>query len=315
MTENVIRGRENTMDRIHKLFISHSSKDVDYVEAFVDLLEILGLRDEEIICSSVPPYCIPLGNKVYDWLVNEFQHSALHVIYIFSKDYYASAASLNEMGATWVMKHKWTGILLPEFQFSQLDGCIDNTQILIKLDDTDIRTVKFRLGEFKDEIIKEFNLRIMSEATWERRRDEFLDKIAAIARKRVHINERKTEEDQRYIPVVGKEDVGIIPVEPAFLLVYAAYGDGQILKIETLSGMIISADGKIFMRDSSPRETARWRGALDKLVSWGWVKSVGRKGEVFEVTDVGYRKADMLKAGMQIDISVEPIEELKQFEV
>ena len=44
---------ESRMDKPHKLFISHSSKDVDYVEAFVGLLEILGLRDEEIICSSV----------------------------------------------------------------------------------------------------------------------------------------------------------------------------------------------------------------------------------------------------------------------
>ena len=77
---------ESRMDKPHKLFISHSSKDVDYVEAIVGLLEILGLRDEEIICSSVPPYCIPLGNKVYEWLVNEFQNSDLHVIYAFSKD-------------------------------------------------------------------------------------------------------------------------------------------------------------------------------------------------------------------------------------
>ena len=42
------------MDRPHKLFISHSSKDADYVEVFVGLLEILGLRDEEIILSLIP---------------------------------------------------------------------------------------------------------------------------------------------------------------------------------------------------------------------------------------------------------------------
>ena len=61
------------MNKPHKLFISHSSKDVDYVEAIVGLLEILGLRDEEIICSSVPPYCIPLGNKVYECLLMNFR--------------------------------------------------------------------------------------------------------------------------------------------------------------------------------------------------------------------------------------------------
>lgn len=57
----------------------------------------------------------------YEWLIDEFQHSDLHVVYILSKDYYSSAASLNEMGAAWEMKHKWTGILLPGFQFNQLD--------------------------------------------------------------------------------------------------------------------------------------------------------------------------------------------------
>ena len=36
---------------------------------------------------------------------------------------------------------------------------------------------KYRLSEFKDELIKEFNLRPMSEATWERQRDDFLDRI------------------------------------------------------------------------------------------------------------------------------------------
>ena len=62
------------------------------------MIKILGLRDEEIICSLVPPYCIPLDNKVYEWLINELQHSNLHVVYALSEEYYSSAASLNEMG-------------------------------------------------------------------------------------------------------------------------------------------------------------------------------------------------------------------------
>lgn len=56
------------------------------------------------------------------------------------------------------------------------------------------------------------------------------------------------------------------------------------------------------MADSSQRESARWQEALDMLITWGWVKPVGRKGEVYEVT------------GMCIDTSKEPLEELKQFE-
>ena len=87
------------------------------------------------------------------------------------------------------------------------------------------------------------------------------------------------------------------------------------MKTDTLIGTIISTNEKDFVKDSSARETARWKGALDKLVSWGWIKAVGRNGKIFEVTDVGYRKADILKEGMQIDTSVEPIEELNQLDV
>ena len=115
-------------------------------------------------------------------------------------------------------------------------------------------------------------------------------------------------------PVVGQEDVGSIPVDSAFLLVYAADGDGQIMKVQTLGSPVqISASGKQFMADNSKRESARWVEALDRLISWGWVKPVGYKGQLFELTGTGYYKAEWLKECMEIDTSKEPLEELKQF--
>lgn len=311
-TTSIIEGKI-MMDKPHKLFISHSNKDSDYVEAFVDILETLGLHEDEIICSSVPPYCIPLDNKVYDWLVKEFQQSDLHVIYILSDDYYNSAASLNEMGAAWTMKHKWTGILMPGFPFSKIDGCIDKTQISIKLDDTDIKTLNFRLGELKDNLIKEFGLRLMSPTIWERKRDEFLDKISAITAKKANEIE-EVENYPQFQPIVGKDDVGNIPIEPAFLLVYAAVGNGQIMRTQILGSPVeISADGKRFMADNSQRESSRWQEALDMLLSWGWVKSLGGKRQIFELTGTGYNKADWLKENMCINTDVDPLEELKHF--
>ena len=209
-----------------------------------------------------------------------------------------------------------TQILLPGFQFSQLDGCIDKIQISIKLDDPDERTLKYRLSEFKDELTKEFNLRPMSEAAWERQRDSFLDKITAITEKRTGKAESSKKDDRQHIPMVGQDDVGNIPVETAFLLVYAAEGNGQIFRLATLNSAVqVSADGKQFMANNSQRESAKWQEALDMLVKWGWVKPVGRKGEIYEVTGTGYTKADWLKDGMQIDTSIEPLEELKHFEV
>ena len=101
--------------------------------------------------------------------------------------------------------------------------------------------------------------------------------------------------------VVGLDDVGNIPVDSAFLLVYAADGDGQILKIRTLdSPTQIFTSGKQFMADNSKRESARWEEALDRLIEWGWVKAVGYKGEIFELTGTGYSKADWLKNIIQL---------------
>lgn len=114
--------------------------------------------------------------------------------------------------------------------------------------------------------------------------------------------------------VVGQDDVGNIPVESAFLLVYAADGDGQIIKLRTLgSPTQISTSGKQFMVDNSKRESARWTEALDRLIEWGWVKAVGYKGEMFELTGTGYSKADWLKDAMEIDTSKDPLDELREF--
>lgn len=302
----------------HKLFISHSSKDADYISTFVSFLEALGLQEDEIICSSIPPYCIPLDNRVYDWLVNEFQKSDLHIIYALSEEYYGSAASLNEMGAAWAMKHKWTGILMPGFSFDKVSGCIDRTQILINLGDKDKRTLNFRLDELRKNLTEEFGLRPMSSAVWERKRDEFLDRIASIADGRE--KEEKEKSEEKIVNTSGyvsfpRDNVRNIPVDVAFLLVYAAEGNGQILKLNSIGTPTqVSASGRQFMADNSKHESARWQEALDILISWGWVKPVGYKGEVFEVTGTGYKKAEWLKEGMVIDTAVEPFEEIKKFE-
>lgn len=45
----------------HKLFISHSSKDAEYMKAFVDLLVTIGVHKDQITCTSVPQCNIPVG--------------------------------------------------------------------------------------------------------------------------------------------------------------------------------------------------------------------------------------------------------------
>lgn len=119
------------------------------------------------------------------------------------------------------------------------------------------------------------------------------------------------------IPAISGDNYNgeFIPTDTALLLVYAAAGDGQILKIQTLgTNPEISADGKQFMADNSHRESARWQEALDNLIRWGWVKPEGNKGKVYSVTGTGYKRADWLRENMSIDTSKDPLEERKEFD-
>lgn len=109
------------------------------------------------------------------------------------------------------------------------------------------------------------------------------------------------------------DDVGNIPVDAAFLLVYAADGNGQIMKIQTLDSFIqVSAAGKQFMADNSQRESARWVEALDCLVNRKLVKPVGYKRQIYEVTVTGYSTAVRLKEELRIDTTEEPLVRLQE---
>lgn len=163
----------------NKVFISHSSKDREYVRALIELLEGIGLSEEDIFCSSIPEYGIPLNNNIYDYLANEFQRNNLIVLYILSDHYYASAACLNEMGAAWVLKKTYSSILLPGFSYKEIEGAIDPCKIGIKLD-VDQAELKYRLGELKDLLIDQLSLKLISSGKWERYRDKYINEVQSL---------------------------------------------------------------------------------------------------------------------------------------
>lgn len=313
LSGRISRLEDGMESKENKVFISHSSKDAEIVKAFVELLEDMGMPENSIVCTSVPGYGIPGGKKIYEWLREQLLNYNIHMIFMLSHNYYDSAASLNEMGAAWLAKTESTLVLLPGLSFSDIKGCIDPSEMGIALGG-DINELKHRLGELKDKLCEEFKLSPMSATKWERYRDGFLGKMQSDVSKE-SIQEKKPDDSQPYIPTVENYNNETVSVETAFLLVYAAAGDGRILRLATLGSPVqVSAAGKQFMADDSQRESAIWQEALDNLVHFGWVKSVGRKGEVFEVTGTGYTKADWLKESMCIDTDIEPLDEIKNFD-
>ena len=169
-----VQGDENSMKKA-KIFISHSSEDVKMVSRFVDLLADMGLTNEELFCSSVPDYGIPLNEDIYDYLASLFRNYDIYVIFMLSQNYYNSPACLNEMGAAWVLKSDYTSVLLPGFSYQEIEGAVNPNKIGFKLDDED-ELLKRRLGELIH-ILAERTGKSIPEMRWERKRNDYVEDI------------------------------------------------------------------------------------------------------------------------------------------
>ncbi len=170
-------------DKEPRLFISHSSKDKEYVEALVELLEDIGMTEKDMFCSSVDGYAIPWGKDIYEYLKGEFNDSekSLLVLFVLSDNYYKSPACLNEMGAAWILKKQYRSILLPGFDYKQIEGAINAQQKGIKLDDTNLN---MQLNDIKSQFKEIFGLDVLSESKWDRIRSDFMKKIDNIKKKK-----------------------------------------------------------------------------------------------------------------------------------
>lgn len=173
----------NHFDEVYKppkLFISHSKDDSIIVEKFVTMLEQLGVKRSQMFCSSITGYGIPQGaGDLYDYIRKEMSNENLFVIMMLSNNYYKSPVCLNEMGAAWVNQCEYQSILLPGFEFSEIDGAINPRDMCFSLSDRVNRN--HALNEFKDRVIEYLGLEQVDHSLWERFRDKFTREIDGVA--------------------------------------------------------------------------------------------------------------------------------------
>lgn len=155
-----------------KLFLSHSSQDAKVVTAFVNFMLTIGLKSEDIICTSVPSTKIPNGEDIFDYL-NKALNDEIYVLFFLSDNYYSSTVCLNEMGAAWIKKADSLNFLLAGFDFSDMRGVVNKNKVGIKLGTCDEMS-KVSLNEFKDTLTSLFGIAI-NQNVWELARDSFLN--------------------------------------------------------------------------------------------------------------------------------------------
>jgi hypothetical protein len=85
--------------------------------------------------------------------------------------------------------------------------------------------------------------------------------------------------------------------EEARILLKEASQDnhGTILYVRTLGDTDIQTNGKNLIPEHNQRIVAQWESALNELLNNDLIVERGQKGEVFQVTNLGYQIADMIE--------------------
>ena len=179
----IAAGETAARNRRRMVFLSHSSADWEYVEAFVNLLRGLKLDSSNLFCSSYHGFDIPLGQRIFDFLKNCFHSYELCVIFLLSRDnYYSSATSLNEMGAAWVQGARCYSVLLPGMDYKMMEGAIASESIAVKLGSSE---AAFRLNDLKNGLIDFLGIAQPNENIWQSDRDAFIADVRRIAENRM----------------------------------------------------------------------------------------------------------------------------------
>lgn len=119
-----------------KIFISHSSKDRDIVEKFVNhiLLLGIGLSTEDVFCTSIENLAIRNGEDIRAHIQDNIR-CADYSFLLISDNYKASEICLNEMGAVWAYDSNVRLYLLPDTNFNSI-GWLCDTRKANKITDT-----------------------------------------------------------------------------------------------------------------------------------------------------------------------------------
>ena len=107
--------------------------------------------------------------------------------------------------------------------------------------------------------------------------------------KSVHMDELETE------PVQSNTKLPRLTNEGRILLKEASLDShGHIICMRAIGGTFIQTNGKNLVASNERREIARWEAAIEELMRNDLLIERGHKGEIFELTNLGYQIADMI---------------------
>jgi hypothetical protein len=125
--------------------------------------------------------------------------------------------------------------------------------------------------------------------------DSFSRHLAQVVRDRftAFINSESPNDTGVHVSVVAE-----LSEAAKSLLIAAASGTGEVLRIRVMAGTVIQAGRQPMATLGDRRDEAKWESAIQELVARNLLEPRGNKGELFTVTYAGYTAVDTLKAEM-----------------
>ena len=128
---------------------------------------------------------------------------------------------------------------------------------------------------------------------------DFKDKFYRQLQLKVNQHEMfaSTEIDEQDLePVQSKTKLPPLSNESRIILKEASLDPhGHVLYLRVVGGTHVQVNGKDLTSSNERREVARWEAAIQELVNQQLLIAIGHKGEIFELTNLGYQVADMIE--------------------
>lgn len=157
-----------------KLFISHSSKDKEYVDAFSKLvMRCFGYQATEIFYSSTDKSGVPFGENILAYIKNELI-SAEEVFLLVSKNYKESEICMSELGGTWITRSDLCFALLPDTKYEELGWGFTNYQAIQIHTSEGLNRLRNRF------ITKHPNRKQVTDAEWKEETELYFGKLRQI---------------------------------------------------------------------------------------------------------------------------------------
>ena len=260
-----------------RVFISHSSLDVEVARVLINLLrQALSLKSDEIRCTSVDGYRMPAGVSIDDTLRSEV-HDATLLIGLVTPASLRSAYVMFELGARWNSGKPMIPLLASGATPGDLGGPLAGLNALDSTKDGQVHQLLEDAASY---------LKVSLGKT-----SSYASVVRELVQQSLVGNSSSAIEDEASsVPLQ-------LSVDALNLIMEAADdGSGIISVTRTLGGLFVETNGRDFVRPRNPRSGAQWLQAVGELKSFGLVVDQNGRGEVFRVTQSGYEVADKGKS-------------------